>query len=103
MVRKVRHTDGELFACLKSAQSDFMEGIYCNGVLKSEIEFLYPRWPHALAVIAEIVITGPDKNALLLENYSKYFDVFTRCLSGVRSLLIFATYSICILYRQVFS
>ena len=30
MMTKVRHTDCQLFACARRAQSDFMEGIYCN-------------------------------------------------------------------------
>ena len=28
MMIKVRHTDRQLYACAKRAQSDFMEGIY---------------------------------------------------------------------------
>ena len=30
MMIKVRHTDQQLYACAKRAQSDFMEGIYCK-------------------------------------------------------------------------
>ena len=30
MMIKVRHTDCQLFACVRRVQSDFMEGIYCN-------------------------------------------------------------------------
>ena len=30
MMIKVRHTDRQLYACAKRAQSDFMEGIFCK-------------------------------------------------------------------------
>ena len=30
MMIKVRHTDCQLFACVRRVQSDFMEGIYCK-------------------------------------------------------------------------
>ena len=54
MIIKVRHTDHQLYAGAKRAQSDFMEGILIakniNGVLKSEIELLCPRWPLSAAV-----------------------------------------------------
>ena len=52
---KVRHTDHQLYAGAKRAQSDFMEGINCKKyqrVLKSEIEFQCPRWPLSVAVSA---------------------------------------------------
>ena len=54
MMIKVRDTDRQLYACAKRAQSDVMEGIYCdiNGVLKLEIELLYPIWPLSAAVSA---------------------------------------------------
>ena len=57
MMIKVRHTDYQLFACVRRAQSDFMEGIYCkniSGVLKSEILLQYPRWPLSAAVSSRI-------------------------------------------------
>ena len=40
MMIKVRHTDCQLFACVRRVQSDFMEGSYCKKYqwgLKSEI------------------------------------------------------------------
>ena len=57
MIIKVRHTDRQLYACAKRAQSDFMEGIYCKKYQwgpESEIELLYPRWPLSAAVSAGI-------------------------------------------------
>ena len=45
MMIKVRQTDRQLYACAKRAQSDFMARNIArntNGILKSEIEYLYP-------------------------------------------------------------
>ena len=55
MMIKVRQTDCQLFAYLKeNNQTSWKEFIArnTNGVLKSEIEFLYPRWLLAATVIA---------------------------------------------------
>ena len=49
---KIRHTDYQLFAYEKREQSDFMEGIYCSRVQKSEIKFLYPKWSLLATVIS---------------------------------------------------
>ena len=52
MMIKVRHTDCQL-AQKEHDQTLWKEFIArnSNGVLKSEIEFLYPRWPLSAAVI----------------------------------------------------
>ena len=55
MMIKVRHTDHQPFACVKIAHSDFMKEFNArniNGVLKSEIKFLYTRLPLSASVIA---------------------------------------------------
>ena len=55
MMIKVRHTDRQHYACAKREnQTSLKEFIarYINGVLKSEIELMYPRWPLSAAVSA---------------------------------------------------
>ena len=54
---KVRHTDRQFYACAKRAQSTSWKEFIArniNGLLKSEIELLYPRWPLSAAVNADI-------------------------------------------------
>ena len=60
LVKKVRHTDCQLNLCLckkEQNQTSWKEFIArnSNGVLKSEIELLYTRWPLRTAVIAEYI------------------------------------------------